>query len=78
MRLWLKYWALSGFDVQVMISPNFPSQFLPYWAANTYAIDVARAGVKVHHFKSGYLHAKTICVDGEISSIGSQIGLSGR
>jgi cardiolipin synthase len=67
----LKLKALSGVDVQVMISPKGPGQFLPYWAANTYALDVARAGVKVHHYQSGYLHAKTVCVDGQISSIGS-------
>lgn len=34
-------------------------------------MDAACGGVKVHHSKSGYLHAETICVDGEISSIGS-------
>jgi cardiolipin synthase len=25
----------------------------------------------VHHYSAGYLHAKTVCVDGEVSSIGS-------
>ena len=67
----LKLKALSGVDVQVMISPKGPGQFLPYWAANTYASDVARAGVKVHHYTAGFLHSKTVCVDGEISSVGS-------
>jgi len=67
----LKLKALSGVDVQVMISPKGPGQFLPYWAANTYAIDVARAGVKLHHYTSGFMHAKMVCVDAEISSIGS-------
>jgi cardiolipin synthase len=67
----LKLKALSGVDVQVMISSKGPRQFLPFWAANTYAIDVARAGVKVHHYTSGFMHAKTVCVDGEVSSIGS-------
>lgn len=67
----LKLKALSGVDVQVMISARGPGQFLPYWAANTYALDVARAGVKVQLYDAGYLHAKTVCVDGEICSIGS-------
>jgi cardiolipin synthase len=67
----LKLKALSGVDVQVMISPNGPGQFLPYWAANTYALDVARAGVKVLHYDAGFLHAKTVCIDGKISSIGT-------
>jgi cardiolipin synthase len=67
----LKLKALSGVDVQVMISARDPGQFLPNWAANTYANDVARAGVKVHLYESGFLHAKTVCIDGEVSSIGS-------
>ncbi len=67
----LKLKALSGVDVQVMISSAGPRQFLPYWAANTYVAEVARAGVKVHMYDSGYLHAKTICVDGRICSIGT-------
>lgn len=67
----LKLKALSGVDVQVMISPRGPGQFLPYWAANTYALDVARAGVKVQLYQAGFLHAKTVCIDGKISSIGS-------
>lgn len=67
----LKMKALSGVDVQVMISSSGPGQFLPYWAANTFAAEVARAGVDVQMYEAGYLHAKTICVDGKICSIGS-------
>ena len=67
----LKLAAMSGIDVKVMISSAGPKQWLPYWAANTYAADVARAGVKVFLYEGGYLHAKTICVDGSISSVGS-------
>lgn len=67
----LKMKAMSGVDVQVMISSAGPGQFLPYWAANTFAAEVARAGVDVQMYEAGYLHAKTICVDGKICSIGS-------
>ncbi len=67
----LKMKALSGVDVQVMISSAGPGQFLPYWAANTFAAEIARAGVDVQLYEAGYLHAKTICVDGKICSIGS-------
>lgn len=67
----LKMKALSGVDVQVMISSAGPGQFLPYWAANTFAAEVAQAGVNVQMYETGYLHSKTICVDGKICSIGS-------
>ena len=67
----LKMKALSGVDVQVMISSAGPGQVLPYWAANTFAAEVARAGVDMQMYVAGYLHAKTICVDGKICSIGS-------
>jgi cardiolipin synthase len=43
----------------------------PYWAAHTYMAEAAAAGVRVHLYEQGYLHAKTICVDGEVCSVGS-------
>jgi cardiolipin synthase len=67
----LKAAALAGIDVQVMISERGAGQVVPYWAGNTYADEVAAAGVKVHLYRRGYLHAKTISIDGEICSIGS-------
>ena len=67
----LKAAALAGIDVQVMISERGVGQLVPYWAGNTYAAEVAAAGVKVHLYRRGYLHAKTISIDGEICSIGS-------
>jgi cardiolipin synthase A/B len=33
--------------------------------------EVAAAGARVHLYEQGYLHAKTICVDGEVCSVGS-------
>jgi cardiolipin synthase len=67
----LKAAALAGIDVQVMISERGVGQVVPYWAGNTYADEVAAAGVKVYLYRGGYLHAKTISIDGEICSIGS-------
>lgn len=55
-----------------MTTRKGPKPFLPFLAVNTYAPDVARAGVKVHHNTAGSVHAKTtVCADGELSSIGS-------
>lgn len=67
----LKTAALSGVDVRVMISARGPDRYVAYWAANTFAADVVRAGAKVLLYQGGYLHAKTICVDGELAVVGS-------
>lgn len=63
--------ALAGVDVSVMISAGGPGQYLPYWAANTFKAEAAAAGVEVLLYEGGYLHAKTVTIDGEVASIGS-------
>src|SRR5690606_18650972 len=63
--------ALAGVDVRVMLSARASGDRLSHWAGQTYVADVARAGVRVFSYEKGYLHAKTISVDGEICSIGS-------
>jgi cardiolipin synthase len=37
----------------------------------TYAADMARAGVRVLLYQGAYFHAKTVCVDSTLCSIGS-------
>jgi cardiolipin synthase len=68
----LKAAALAGVSVEVMVTGQSDSwNQAPYWAANTYLAEVAAAGVRVHLYGRGYLHAKTLSVDGEVCSIGS-------
>jgi cardiolipin synthase A/B len=68
----LKSAALSGVEVDVMVSDRGEGlNQAPYWAANTYLAEVAAAGVRVHLYEQGYLHAKTLSIDGEVCSIGS-------
>ncbi len=63
--------ALAGVDVKVMLSARPSGNKLPAWAGNTYMADIVAAGVRVFLYEKGYLHAKTIGIDGEICSIGS-------
>jgi cardiolipin synthase A/B len=64
--------ALSGVDVAVMVSPRGEGlNQAPYWAGNTYLAEVAAAGVRAYTYEAGYLHAKTLVVDGEVCSVGS-------
>jgi cardiolipin synthase len=68
----LKATALSGVEVDVMVSDRGEGMNqAPYWAANTYLAEVAASGVRVHMYDAGYLHGKTISIDGEVCSIGS-------
>jgi cardiolipin synthase A/B len=63
--------ALSGIDVRVMLSARESGHQFPVWAANTYIVDVVKAGVHVFLYQKGYLHSKTISIDSKICSIGS-------
>jgi cardiolipin synthase len=64
--------ALAGITVEVMVSDRGEGlNQTPYWAANTYLAEVAAAGAQVHMYGKGYLHAKTLSIDGEVCSIGS-------
>ena len=63
--------ALSGIDVKLMIAAEGPDHRTPYWAANTYFADLAKAGIEIYLYKGGYLHAKTVNIDNKICSIGS-------
>jgi cardiolipin synthase len=67
----IKTAALAGVDVRVMIAPR-GAEFSPaYRAGLTYAADMARAGVQVFLYEGEYFHAKTVCVDSILCSIGS-------
>lgn len=67
----MKTAALAGLDVRVMIAPAGAEYSPAYRASLTYANDMARAGVQVLLYRGAYFHAKTICVDSAVCSIGS-------
>ena len=66
----LKIAALSGVDVNIMI-PNKPDHPFIYWASYSYIGELLRSGVKAYTYEAGFLHAKTVIVDEEISSVGT-------
>ena len=67
----MKAAALAGIKVWVMIAPRGGEGQLAYRAGMTYARELAEAGVRVLLYKGAYFHAKTVCVDSTICSIGS-------
>lgn len=66
----LKISALSGVDVRLMI-PGKPDHKMMFWAANSYIGELLDAGVKVYYYQKGFIHAKTIVADGDVSSVGT-------
>jgi cardiolipin synthase len=62
--------SLSGVDVRIMI-PSMPDHPFVYWATYSHVGIVLRAGARVYIYNNGFIHAKTIMVDDEISSVGT-------
>ncbi|ABN58362.1 MULTISPECIES: cardiolipin synthase [Methanoculleus] len=66
----LRLAALSGVDVRIMI-PCKPDHPFVYWATLSFIGDLLDAGVRAYTYDGGFLHAKTIVVDGKAGSVGS-------
>ncbi len=66
----LRIASLSGVDVRMMI-PNKPDHMFVYWATYSYIGELLKAGAKIYLYENGFIHAKTIIVDDEISSVGT-------
>lgn len=66
----LKNAIFSGVDVRIMI-PCMPDHMFVYWATYSYVGELLNAGARIYIYNNGFLHAKTLCVDGEVASVGS-------
>ena len=62
--------AMSGVDVRLMI-PLRSDSHLSHAASLSYMSELLSAGVKVYQYKKGFIHAKTMVVDGDFSIVGS-------
>ncbi|MGM8211485.1 cardiolipin synthase [Virgibacillus sp. W0430] len=66
----LRIAALSGVKIKIMI-PNKPDHPFVYWATLSYIGELLNEGAEVYLYQNGFLHAKTIVVDGNVSSVGT-------
>ena len=66
----LKMAAQCGVDVRVMI-PCIPDHPLVFWATYSYAGELVKSGGRVFIYENGFLHSKTMVVDGEVGTVGS-------
>ena len=66
----LRIASLSGVDVRIMI-PCKPDHPFVYWATLSFIGDLLDSGVRAFTYDNGFIHAKTIVVDGIAASVGS-------
>ncbi|MFB4159453.1 cardiolipin synthase [Geomicrobium sp. JSM 1781026] len=66
----LKIALLSNIDVHIMI-PNKPDHPFVYWATLAHAGELLKYGANIWIYEKGFMHAKTIVVDEEVSSVGT-------
>lgn len=66
----LRIAALSGIDVRLMI-PNKPDHMFVYWATYSYVGQLLAVGAKIYIYERGFIHAKMIVVDDEVSTVGT-------
>src|SRR6056297_2231952 len=66
----LKQAALSGIDVRLLV-PAKSDSWLLNSASNTYYFELLASGVKIFRYKKGFVHAKTLVIDNNLSIIGS-------
>ena len=66
----LRVAANSGVDVRIMI-PNKPDHPFVFWASQSFCADLLASGVRCYEYSGGFLHAKTIVVDGKVGSVGT-------
>lgn len=62
--------ALSGVDVRILI-PRKSDARIPKWSSFSYVERLLEVGVRVYFYQPGFIHSKTIMVDGVFSSIGT-------
>lgn len=62
--------SLSGVKVKLLV-PGDSDSLLVNAAASSYYAELLRVGVEVHRYRKGFVHAKTIVVDGLLAAIGT-------
>jgi cardiolipin synthase len=51
--------------------PSKPDHIFVYWASHSYVEELLSSGVRAYTYDKGFLHAKTIVIDGAAASVGS-------
>lgn len=62
--------AFAGVDVRLMMA-GVHDKRLPWWAAFSYLDELVDASARVFQYEAGFLHAKTLTIDGRLSAVGT-------
>lgn len=62
--------ALSGVKVKLLV-PDESDSYTVDFAARSYYGDLLTAGVEIYLYRKGFIHAKTVVCDGQLSIIGT-------
>nr|WP_179020339.1 cardiolipin synthase [Winogradskyella forsetii] len=62
--------ARSNKDVKIIV-PKKSDSWIAEYATNSYLEMLLEAGVEVYHYTKGFIHAKTMVVDGVFSTVGT-------
>ena len=62
--------ANSGVDVRIMI-PNMPDHPFIFRATQYYANYLHKHGVKIYNYTNGFIHSKTLVMDGKLGVFGT-------
>jgi cardiolipin synthase len=62
--------AASGVQVD-LLTTGWPDKDFPWWAAESYFEPLLTAGGRVWLWEPGFMHAKSLTVDGQFCSVGS-------
>lgn len=62
--------ALQGVDVHILL-PSRSNHVVTFYAGRSFYEELIEAGVHIHEYLPGMIHAKTLVVDGRISLVGS-------
>lgn len=66
----LKLALLSGIKVRMQI-PDKPDHLLVYWATYSFVSELMEYGATIEIYDNGFIHAKTVIIDGKFASVGS-------
>ncbi len=62
--------ASSGIQVDLLI-PGHSDSWIVHHASHSYLLPLMRAGVNIYLYKPGFVHAKTMIVDGKVATVGT-------
>jgi cardiolipin synthase len=66
----LKTASRRGVEVKVLV-PKEGDSWAAKYATNSYVLDILESGIQVYHYCKGMVHAKTMVVDGEFTTVGT-------